>query len=135
MNLTPTNSDIKNGGVTLPDSSVAPQLGDLTPCQFIGAVRDNAWYMGWTFVADSGVLTGTLQKPVIQKVSVVNNKFVLTLSGLNNGVQYSVERSSDNKKYESIAILTASGATSSYEDVEIVVSGATPTYFYRVIGL
>jgi hypothetical protein len=135
MNLTPTNSDIKNGGVTLPDSSVAPQLGDLTPCQFIGAVRDNAWYMGWTFVADSGVLTGTLQKPVIQKVSVVNNKFVLTLSGLNNGVQYSVERSSDNKKYESIAILTASGATSSYEDVEIAVSDATPAYFYRVIGL
>lgn len=135
MNLTPTASAIKNGGVALPDSSVAPQLGDLTPCQFIGAVRDNAWYMGWTMVGDSGVLTGTLQKPVINGVSVVGGKFVLSLSGLSNGVQYSVERSSDNKKYESIAIVTASGATSSFEDVEITVSGAIPAYFYRVIGL
>lgn len=135
INLTPGNTSIKNGGVALPASSVAPQLGDLTDCQFIGAVRDNAWYMGWTYASQIGAVTGTAEKPIISSLKIESNKFKLGLTGTRSTVQYSIERSSDNKKYESIAILTATGTTADFTDSEITVSSTTPPYFYRVIGL
>jgi len=135
INLTPSNASIKDGGVTLPTSSVAPQLGDLTECRFIGAVRDNAWYMGWTFASQIGAVTGTAENPTISSLTVESSKFKLALTGTRNTVQYSIERSSDNKKYESIAILTATGTTADFTDNEITVSSTTPPYFYRVIGL
>ena len=135
INLTPGNTSIKNGGVALPASSVAPQLGDLTDCQFIGAVRDNAWYMGWTYASQIGAVTGTAEKPIISSLKIESNQFKLGLTGLRNTVQYSIERSSDNKKYESIAVLTATGTTADYPDTEITVSSTTPVYFYRIIGL
>jgi hypothetical protein len=135
INLTPSNASIKDGGVTLPTSSVAPQLGDLTDCRFIGAVRDNAWYMGWTFASQIGAVTGTAENPTISSLTVESSKFKLALTGTRNTVKYSIERSSDNKKYESIAILTATGTTADFTDSEITVSATTPAYFYRVIGL
>ena len=135
INLTPRNTSIKNGGVALPASSVAPQLGDLTDCQFIGAVRDNAWYMGWTYASQIGAVTGTAEKPIISSLKIESNKFKLGLTGTRSTVQYSIERSSDNKKYESIAILTATGTTADFTDSEITVSSTTPVYFYRIIGL
>jgi len=135
INLTPSNASIKGGGVTLPTSSVAPQLGDLTDCKFIGAVRDNAWYMGWTYASQIGAVTGTAEKPIISSLKIENNKFKLGLTGLRNTVQYSIERSSDNKKFESIAILTAGGTTADYPDTEITVTSTTPPYFYRIIAL
>jgi hypothetical protein len=135
INLTPSNASIKNGGVVLPTSTVAPQLGDLTECQFIGAVRDNAWYMGWTYASQIGAVTGTAENPTISSLTVESSKFKLALAGTRNTVKYSIERSSDNKKYESIAILTATGTTADFTDNEITVSSTTPPYFYRVIGL
>ena len=135
INLTPGNASIKTGGVTLPTSSVAPQLGDLTDCKFIGAVRDNAWYMGWTYASLIGAVTGTAENPTISSLTVESNKFKLGLTGTKNTLQYSIERSSDNKKYESIAIVTATGTTANFTDDEITVSATTPGYFYRVIGL
>jgi hypothetical protein len=135
INLTPGNASIKNGGVTLPASTVAPQLGDLTDCKFIGAVRDNAWYMGWTYASLIGAVTGTAENPTISSLTVESSKFKLGLTGTRNTVQYSIERSSDNKKYESIAIVTATGTTADFTDEEIIVSATTPAYFYRVIGL
>ena len=107
----------------------------MTDCQFIGAVRDNAWYMGWTYASQIGAVTGTAEKPIISSLKIESNKFKLGLTGLRNTVQYSIERSSDNKKYESIAILTATGTTADYPDTEITVSSTTPVYFYRIIGL
>jgi len=135
INLTPSNASIKNGGVVLPTSTVAPQLGDLTECQFIGAVRDNAWYMGWTYASQIGAVTGTAENPTISSLTVESSKFKLALTGTRNTVKYSIERSSDNKKYESIAILSATGTTADFTDDEITVSATTPAYFYRVIGL
>jgi len=135
INLTPSNASIKDGGVVLPTSNVAPQLGDLTECQFIGAVRDNAWYMGWTYASQIGAVTGTAENPTISSLTVESSKFKLALTGTRNTVKYSIERSSDNKKYESIAILTATGTTADFTDNEITVSATTPAYFYRVIGL
>jgi hypothetical protein len=135
INLTPGNDSIKDGGVDLPTSSVAPQLGDLTDCKFIGAVRDNAWYMGWTYASQIGAVTGTAENPTISSLTVVSSQFKLDLTGTKAGVKYSIERSTDNKKYESIAILPATGTTATFTDLEIAVSTTTPAYFYRVIGL
>ena len=135
INLTPSNESIKDGGVVLPTSSDAPQLGDLTDCKFIGAVRDNAWYMGWTYASQIGAVTGTAENPTISSLTVESSKFKLALAGTRNTVKYSIERSSDNKKYESIAILEATGTTADFTDNEITVSSTTPPYFYRVIGL
>ena len=135
INLTPSNESIKDGGVVLPTSTVAPQLGDLTPCKYVGAVRDNAWYMGWTYASQIGAVTGTAENPTISSLTVESSRFKLGLTGTRNTVQYSIERSSDNKKYESIAILTATGTTADFTDNEITVDAATPAYFYRVIGL
>lgn len=132
--FTPSASTVKNGAFTI-NRSRAPQLADLTAAPHIGAVRDNAWYATWTMLGQSGILASTEEtiEPVVTVTKNGSNARVSFLSA--TGVKYSVERSTDNKKFESIAIVDGNNSQYNYDDS--VVSGqvnSTPK-FYRVLAL
>ena len=132
--FTPTNSTVKNGGWTI-DRSRAPQLADLTPTTHIGAVRDNAWYLTWTMLGKSGLLASSEQS-IAPTLRVTANGANARVSWLTrSGVNYSVERSTDNRKFEHIAMVEGNGSTVDFDDLES--SGqvnSTPKY-YRVLAL
>jgi hypothetical protein len=109
----------------------------LTPAPHIGAVRDNAWYLKWTMLGKSGIInTGVNGDASIEPlVTVVANgaNARVTFPSL-TGVKYSVERSTDNKVFESIAIVDGNGGTYAYDDSAAngVING-TPK-FWRVLA-
>jgi hypothetical protein len=132
--FTPSDSTVKNGGWTI-NRSRAPQLADLTPTTHIGAVRDNAWYLTWTMLGQSGLLASTeasIEPPVTVSANGANAR--VSFPSL-TGVKYSVERSTDNKKFESIAIVDGNNGTFVYDDaVSAGQINSTPK-FYRVLAL
>jgi hypothetical protein len=132
--FTPSESIIKNNGVTI-DRTRAPQLADLTAAPQIGAVRDNAWYLTWTMLGQSGILDNS-EVSIEPVVTVTKNGSNARVSFASlTGKKYSVERSTDNKKFESIAIVEGNNAVKDYDDS--VAAGAvnsTPK-FYRVLAL
>jgi hypothetical protein len=132
--FTPSDSTVKNGGWTI-NRSRAPQLADLTPTTHIGAVRDNAWYLTWTMLGQSGLLASTeasIEPPVTVSANGANAR--VSFPSL-TGVKYSVERSTDNKKFESIAIVDGNNGTFVYDDaVSAGRINSTPK-FYRVLAL
>jgi hypothetical protein len=132
--FTPSDSTVKNGGWTI-DRSRAPQLADLTPTTHIGAVRNNAWYLTWTMLGQSGLLASTeasIEPPVTVSANGANAR--VSFPSL-IGVKYSVERSTDNKKFESIAIVDGNNGTFVYDDaVSAGQINSTPK-FYRVLAL
>jgi hypothetical protein len=132
--FTPSDSTVKNGGWTI-DRSRAPQLADLTPTTHIGAVRDNAWYVTWTMLGQSGLLASTeasIEPPVIVSANGANAR--VSFPSL-TGVKYSVERSTDNKKFESIAIVDGNNGTYNYDDSAAAGQINSTPKFYRVLAL
>jgi hypothetical protein len=132
--FTPTSTTVRDSGVTI-DRTRAPQLADLTVAPQIGAVRDNAWYVTWTMLGESGLLddSDVSIEPVVTVTKNGSNARV-SFASL-TGKKYSVERSTDNKKIESIAIVDGINAVKDYDDS--VAAGAvnsTPK-FYRVLCL
>jgi len=132
--FTPTSATIKDGAVTI-DRSRAPQLADLTAAPQIGAVRDNAWYLTWTMLGESGIL-GVRDASIEPVVSVSKNGSYARVSFASlTDKKYSVERSTDNKKFESIAIIPGNGGQYNYDDtVSAGAVNSTPK-FYRVLCL
>jgi hypothetical protein len=132
--FTPSDSTVKNGGWAI-DRSRAPQLADLTPATHIGAVRDNAWYLTWTMLGQSGLLASTeesIEPPVTVSANGANAR--VSFPSL-TGVKYSVERSTDNKKFESIAIVDGNNGTYNYDDSAAAGQINNTPKFYRVLAL
>ena len=136
LNLLPTDNIIRDTGAVTIDRTLAPQLDQLTVAPFIGAARDNAWWMGWTMISDSGIFTSNQNAIAPTTVTITKNSSsqpVITF-GAGAGVKYSIERSTDGKLFKSIAIQTR--ATSG--DIEYTDAGATVSstaVSYRVLGL
>lgn len=132
--FTPSASTVKNGAFTI-NRSRAPQLADLTVAPHIGAVRDNAWYTTWTMLGQSGLLASTEEciEPVVSVSKNGNNARISFLS--ETGVKYSVERSTDNKKFESIAIVEGNNSQYNYDDSATAGTVNSTPKFYRVLAL
>jgi len=132
--FTPSANTVKNGAVTI-DRARAPQLADLTAAPNIGAVRDNAWYTTWTMLGQSGLLASTEEciEPVVSVSKNGNNARISFPS--ETGVKYSVERSTDNKKFESIAIVDGNNSEYNYDDSASAGTVNSTPKFYRVLAL
>ena len=132
--FTPSANTVKNGAFTI-NRSRAPQLADLTVAPHIGAVRDNAWYLTWTMLGQSGLLANT-EECIEPVVSVSKNGSNARISFLSEtGVKYSVERSTDNKKFESIAIVDGNNSQYNYDDSAVAGTVNSTPKFYRVLAL
>jgi hypothetical protein len=134
--FTPTSTTVKDGGFAI-NRNRAPQLSRLTPAPQIGAVRDNAWYLKWTMLGESGIMkTGqggdvSIEPPVTVAANGANAR--VSFPSI-TGVKYSVERSTDNKVFESIAIVDGNGGTYAYDDSAATgVINGTPK-FWRVMA-
>jgi hypothetical protein len=101
----------------------------------MGAVRDNAWYTTWTMLGQSGLLASTDEciEPVVSVSKIGNNARISFLS--ETGVKYSVERSTDNKKFESIAIVDGNNSQYNYDDSAAAGTVNSTPKFYRVLAL
>lgn len=132
--FTPSASTVKDGAFTI-NRSRAPQLADLTVAPHIGAVRDNAWYATWTMLGKSGILASTEEtiEPVVTVTKNGSNARVSFPSA--TGVKYSVERSTDNKKFESIAIVDGNNGLYNYDDSAVSGQVNSTPKFYRVLAL
>jgi hypothetical protein len=132
--FTPSESIVKNNGVTI-DRTRAPQLADLTAAPQIGAVRDNAWYLTWTMLGESGLLDSS-EVSIEPVVTVTKNGSNARVSFASlTGKKYSVERSTDNKKFESIAIVEGNNAVKDYDDSATAGAVNSTPKFYRVLCL
>ena len=137
LNLLPSNAIVRGdepGYVTI-DTSLAPQLDQLTVAPFIGAARDNAWWMGWTMISETGIFDTNQNAIAPTTVSItqdgVNPK--VTFAAAPN-VKYSIERSTDGKLFKSIRI----ESRSTLGDIEYTDTGATVStaaVSYRVLAL
>ena len=130
-----TNNTVVRDGAWTINRNRAPQLADLTPAPHIGAVRNNAWYLTWTMLGQSGILRNTEEsiEPVVS-VTANGTKARVSFASI-NGVKYSVERSTDNKKFESIAIVDGNNGTVNYDDNTATGTINSTPKFYRVLAL
>ena len=142
LDLTPENVSandiIRNTGAVTIDRSLAPQLDQLTVAPFIGAARDNAWWMGWTMIGESGIFVDNQNAIAPTTVTITADastpsRPVLTFAAA-PGVKYSIERSTDGKLFKSIAIETReTSGEISYTDAGATVSSTAVSY--RVLAL
>lgn len=137
LNLLPTNAIVRgdtNGYVTI-DRSLAPQLDQLTVAPFIGAARDNAWWMGWTMISETGIfdINQNAIAPTTVSITQVGVNPKVTFVAAPN-VKYSIERSTDGKLFKSITIQSRSDLGNiEYTDTGAEVS--TSAVSYRVLAL
>jgi hypothetical protein len=136
LNLLPTEDIIRDTGAFTIDRTLAPQLDQLTVAPFIGAARDNAWWMGWTMISESGIFTSNQNAIAPTTVTITanaSNRPVITFAA-GADVKYSIERSTDGKLFKSIAIQTrATSGNIEYTDTGATVSSAAVSY--RVLAL
>lgn len=137
LNLLPTNSIVRGdvAGYETIDRTLAPQLDHLTVAPFIGAARDNAWWMGWTMISETGIFDPNQNAIAPSTVSITKNgeNPKVTFAAAPN-VKYSIERSTDGKLFKSISI----GSRSTLGDIEYTDTGATVStnaVSYRVLAL
>jgi hypothetical protein len=132
LSFIPSASLVKDGGYDM-DLTRAPQLSDLTEAPHVGAVRSNPWYAGWTMLSQSGLLKATDTKAINVNVALeVDGSDLLVKFNTEDGVKYSVERSTDNRKYAQFATVDGTGAAATVRELA-TAPGSTPK-FYRVIA-
>jgi hypothetical protein len=135
ISLIPTNSIVRDTGAVSIDTSKAPQLDQLTTAPFIGAARDNAWWMGWTMVSESGIFkdSETAIAPTTVALTAVGSNPKLTFTAAAN-VKYSVERSTDGKLFRSIGVVSTN-ATGPLEYTDTGATVGSTAVTYRVLAL
>jgi hypothetical protein len=102
---------------------------DLT---YVGAVRDNMWMKGWTYGDQLGIYSGVQIDPEVL-ISVDQYNHAKVTYAATSGVWYTIERSTDNKSFTTIAtIKNATDGNNDYIDDTASV-GSNPT-FYRVVA-
>jgi len=127
LRITATGARDVVGGVTMPN--YRGLNSDLT---YVGAVRDNMWMRGWTYGDQLGIYAGSQIDPEVVVSADQFNHAKVTFGGT-SGVWYTIERSTDNKSFTTIAtIKNAETGNNNYIDDEIIVGNA-PT-FYRVVA-
>ena len=132
LSFIPSASLVKDGGYAM-DLTRAPQLSDLTEAPHVGAVRSNPWYAGWTMLSQSGLLKSTDTKAINVNVALeVDGSDLLVKFNTEDGVKYSVESSTDNRKYAQFATVNGTGATATVRELA-TAPDSTPK-FYRVIA-
>ena len=132
LSFIPSESLVKDGGYDM-DLTRAPQLSDLTEAPHVGAVRSNPWYAGWTMLSQSGLLKATDTQAINVNVALeVDGSDLLVKFDTQNNVKYSVERSTDNRKYAQFATVNGTGAAATVRELA-TAPGSTPK-FYRVIA-
>jgi hypothetical protein len=115
----------------------APLDGFFTPAAFIGGMCDNNMLAGWSVLAPKNlnILTAAANtaRPEVS-ISVSAGEYVVSFDGV-DGVRYSVERSTDNKKtYEPIGVVTASVGTDAFNDT-VTAPAVGQAVFFRVVPL
>jgi hypothetical protein len=135
ISLIPTNTIVRGTGAVAIDTTKAPQLDQLTPAPFIGAARDNAWWMGWTMVSQTGIFKDSENAiaPTSVALSANGNNPKLAFTAAAN-VKYSIERSTDGKLFKSIGIVDTN-ATGTYEYTDVGATVGTNAVTYRVLAL
>ncbi len=103
-----------------------------TPTAFIGAMRDNNWADGWTLCSALGVFTNTATN-INPVVTVGNNGSNPTVSfNALSGVWYSVEYTTDFKRYLPLQVVTNGSGTVTVTNTLV---GLTNFSGYRVLAL
>jgi len=133
IDLRCTTSDAKDGGVTLPNRGNLTRVDkNGTAVTFVGAMRDNNWAKGWTALDQLGYLA-TTSAAIVPSVAIsldgTNPK--LTFATVSS-VYYTVEKSSDNRVFSPIDIVTGNGSNAEVIDATVTV-GSAPS-FYRVMA-
>lgn len=128
MDLRPTANAARN----LSYSDLPSYRGLDNQATFVGAVRDNMWMRGWTIGDKLGIYTGTQIVPEVVLSANIANQPTITFAG-ENGVQYVIEVSLDNKSYSKVSTVTATAGNNTVTDTTRTISGVP--YFYRVIAL
>jgi hypothetical protein len=135
ISLVPTNPIVRGSGAVTIDKTKAPQLDQLTDAPFIGAARDNAWWMGWTMVSQTGIFkdseTAIAPTSVSLSANGLNPKLSFTAAA---NVKYSVERSTDGKLFRSIGVVSTNG-TGLMEYTDTGAAVGTNAVTYRVLAL
>lgn len=123
---------------TLANSALPARRGINTGANFAGAVRDNAWYVGWNYASQlsgygANIFGNVSAEAPVLTVSVdsATQKPRVTFGSV-SGKKYVLERSTDNRTYAELTTLEANGNSTSYTDPSTWTGAPV---FYRVIGL
>jgi hypothetical protein len=129
-----TKSAAKTNGFILPNRGNFVRVdASNNPVTFVGAMRDNNWAKGWTALDTLGYFKAesVAIKPAVSVVNSGNNPKIIF--GTQNGVLYSVEKSTDNALFVPIDVVQGTGGTAEITDAGTTI-GTTPA-FYRVLAL
>jgi len=122
-----------NGARDVVDGVAMPNYRGLnSDLTYVGAVRDNMWMRGWTYGDQLGIYAGSQIDPEVVVSADQFNHAKVTFGGT-SGVWYTIERSTDNKSFTTIAtIKNAETGNNNYIDDEILIGNAP--IFYRVVA-
>jgi len=136
IDLTPsTASGAKDVTSSIPTNLGTGTRALVNEANFVGAVRDSSWFLGWNMASQAGVFDATKAKVYIPDVTITVNASsnpIITFGGELNK-KYIIERSSDKKSFVKQSVVQAVAGNNSVTDSSVTV-GSAPI-FYRVIAM
>ncbi|MBL9117574.1 MAG: hypothetical protein JNJ83_21390 [Verrucomicrobiaceae bacterium] len=117
-----------------PGAAITPPAGDIfVPVKHAGSMKDNHMLAGWSVLSKIGALPSgnTPRVDITMGINGSDNPTV-TFSG-QNGVDYVIERSSDQKTWIPIGVVAGTGAAVTTADATTTL-GSSPL-FYRAYAL